>query len=112
MLALPHELDGMKKRTTTSQATAAWGDPARVILRCGTAKPGPTSDPCTTVDGVDWVSTEEKGDRWRLTAYGRVPGIEVSLDNKKVSSSNVAEGLSDAVKLSPATKKCKAAPKD
>jgi hypothetical protein len=112
MLDLPKELDGLDKRTTTSQATAAWGDPARIILRCGTEDRGPTSDPCTTVGDVDWVSTEESGTTWRMTAYGRAPGIEVSLDTKHVSSSNVAEGLAEAVKNSPATKKCQEAPKN
>ncbi|MGO1320535.1 MAG: DUF3515 family protein [Galactobacter sp.] len=112
MLDLPRELDGLEKRTTTSQATAAWGDPARVIVRCGTDDRGPTSDPCTTVGDVDWISTEESETRWRLTAYGRVPGIEVSLDTKHVSSSNVAEALTEAVKNVPAQKTCQEAPKN
>lgn len=106
MLDLPKQLDGLDKRTTTSQATAAWGEPASIILRCGTKDIGATSDPCTTVDGVDWISTEREDDRWTLTAYGRTPGIQVNLDTKKVSSSNVAQGLSEAVKDLEPSKKC------
>ncbi len=111
MLDLPKELDGLEKRTTPSQATAAWGAPARIILRCGTKDRGPTSDPCTTVGEVDWVSTEESETKWRMTAYGRVPGIEVNLDTEHVSSSNVAEALAEAVKNVPAEKKCQEAPR-
>ncbi|WP_138443389.1 DUF3515 family protein [Sinomonas susongensis] len=55
MIAMPDTLAGAALRTTTSQATAAWGDPSAVILRCGVPTPGPTTDRCLTVNGVDWV---------------------------------------------------------
>lgn len=55
MIAMPDTLGDAALRTTTSQATAAWGDPSAVILRCGVPSPGPTTDRCVTVNGVDWV---------------------------------------------------------
>lgn len=109
MLALPQEIDSLGKRVTTSQSTGAWGDPAAVVLSCGTPERGPSSDPCTTVDGVDWTAKEnEDGGSWTLTAYGRVPRIEVTIDTSKVSSAAVAAALSPAVSLSPASKHCSA----
>lgn len=56
-------------------ALAAWGDPA-VIARCGVTPPGPTSDPCVVVDGVDWVAVG-LSDGVSLTTYGRAPAVEV-----------------------------------
>ena len=35
MLALPDAIGDAKLRKTNAQATAAWGDPSQVILRCG-----------------------------------------------------------------------------
>lgn len=112
MLGLPTDIDGQPKRTTTSQSTAAWGDPAAVVLRCGTEDPGPTNDPCTTVGGVDWVAHQNKGkDSWTLTAYGRVPGVQVTLDTSRVSSATVAGSLKDAMQTIKATKHCTSAKK-
>ncbi|WP_422933463.1 DUF3515 family protein [Sinomonas sp. P47F7] len=55
MIALPDSIGDAALRKTTSQATAAWGDPSAVVLRCGVSSPGPTTDRCVTVNGVDWV---------------------------------------------------------
>ena len=48
MVALPDTIGDAKLRKTNSQATAAWGDPSLVILRCGVNVPGPTTDRCVT----------------------------------------------------------------
>lgn len=106
MLALPVEIDGNAKRTTTSQSTAAWGDPASLVFRCGAEEPGPTADPCTTVGQVDWVAHEREPQRWTLRAYGRTPVMEADIDTSKVSSANVAQALGDAVSRIPASKRC------
>lgn len=58
MIAVPDSIGDATLRKTTSQATAVWGDPAAVVLRCGVASPGPTTDRCVTVNGVDWVIRE------------------------------------------------------
>ena len=71
------DLAGRERRSTGAQSTAAWGDPP-VVLRCGVEPPGPTTDPCLHVDGVDWVVRETK--EWTVfTTYGRRPALEVSL---------------------------------
>lgn len=60
-----------------SDTVAAWGDPP-IIARCGAPVPGPTTDQCHDVDGIDWVSTPlEDGAVVRFTTYGRDPAIEV-----------------------------------
>lgn len=109
MLSLPQEIDGQQKVTTTSQSTAAWGNPAAIVLRCGTVDPGPTSDPCTTVEDVDWTARENASENsWTLTAYGRVPGLEVTLDSSKVTSASVATALTESALRAEPTKRCKA----
>ena len=83
---LPEQLSTAERRSTNSQATAAWGDPA-ITLRCGVTPPGPTTDRCISVTGsdgtsVDWVMTplgEAAEDTWQFTTYGRIPAIEVTV---------------------------------
>ena len=55
ILLMPDQIGDLEQRTTSSQGTTAWGEPASVIVRCGVPEPAPTTDPCVTVDGVDWV---------------------------------------------------------
>ncbi|MDQ4502237.1 DUF3515 family protein [Sinomonas sp. ASV322] len=78
MIALPDSLGTAALRKTTSQATAAWGDPAAVVLRCGVPTPGPTTDRCVTVNGVDWVireaSTPSAAPSSRSSASGQPSG--------------------------------------
>ena len=106
MVALPDTLaDTAQLRETTSQATAAWGDPSLVILRCGVNPPGPTTDPCVSVNGVDWV-TKEGNPTWTLTTFGRTPAVEILLDPNKIASSTVLSQLSAAVAKIPQSKKC------
>ena len=87
VLALPRELAGMPRLTTTSQATVAWGDrDAPVVLRCGVEPPGPSTDPCVSADdgsvAVDWLAVEgppgaDGAADWTFTTYGRDPAVEV-----------------------------------
>lgn len=58
-----------------SDSVRAWGDPP-VIARCGAEPLPPTTDPCVSVDGVDWVGVELSDGR-RFTTYGRSPALEV-----------------------------------
>lgn len=129
MLALPDTLGDAQLRKTTSQATAAWGDPAAVVLRCGVAAPGPTTDRCVSVNGVDWVIKEDTasaapgapsssaagsdpagggagGGTYRLTTFGREPATELLLDTNRASSATVLASLSSAVSKVPATRHC------
>ncbi len=92
MLALPDAIGDAKLRKTNAQATAAWGDPSVVILRCGVNVPGPTTDRCVSVNGVDWV-IKEGSPAWTLTTYGRVPATEILMDPDKISSATVLADL-------------------
>ena len=88
MLALPDAIGEAKLRKTNAQATAAWGDPSLVILRCGVNVPGPTTDRCVSVNGVDWV-IKEGNPVWTLTTFGREPATEILMDPDKISSATV-----------------------
>ena len=105
MLALPDAIGDAKLRKTNAQATAAWGDPSQVILRCGVNVPGPTTDRCVSVNDVDWVIKE--GDPvWTLTTFGREPATEILMDPDKISSATVLADLSPAAQKITATRKC------
>ena len=105
MLALPDAIGDAKLRKTNAQATAAWGDPSAVILRCGVNVPGPTTDRCVSVNDVDWVIKE--GDPvWTLTTFGREPATEILMDPDKISSATVLADLSSAAQKIKATRKC------
>ncbi|QCU78371.1 DUF3515 domain-containing protein [Citricoccus sp. SGAir0253] len=109
MVSLPDAVAGHERRETDSQATAAWGDPAAVILRCGVPTPGPTTEHCVTANGVDWV-TRDDGEFWTLTTYGRTPAIEVLFDDTRAGSSSVMVDLASAVARVPASGGCTSAP--
>ena len=105
MVLLPDVLADLDRRQTNSQGTAAWGDPAQVVLRCGVTVPGPSTDPCVSVNGVDWLAKE--GDpAWTLTTYGRTPATEVLFDPNQVPSSTVMAELATAAAKIPAQGSC------
>lgn len=105
MLALPDAIGEAKLRKTNSQATAAWGDPSLVVLRCGVNVPGPTTDRCVTVNGIDWVIKE--GDPvWTLTTFGREPATEILMDPEKISSATVLADLAVPAGKIMATRSC------
>lgn len=105
MVALPGEMAGYQLRDTTSQATAAWGDPSKAILRCGVPAPGPTTDPCAEVNGIDWV-LREGDETWTATTYGREPAVEVIFNPNEVASSTVLVQLENAVSKIEQTAQC------
>lgn len=105
MVALPEAIGDAPLRKTNSQATAAWGDPSRVILRCGVNPPGPTTDRCVSVNGIDWVIKE--GDPvYTLTTFGREPATEILMDPEKISSATVLADLASAAGKIPASRNC------
>ncbi|MEJ1155702.1 DUF3515 family protein [Microbacterium marmarense] len=101
MVRLPDSVDSQSRRWTDAQATAAWGDPSSVLMTCGVIPPGPSTLPCQTVDGVDWIIDDSEAPRYRVTTFGRTPAVEVYLDNEVVSSATVLERLSGAVAQIP-----------
>lgn len=105
MVALPDAIGDAAIRKTNSQATAAWGDPSQVILRCGVNVPGPTTDRCVSVNDVDWV-IKEGNPVWTLTTFGRDPATEILLDPDKISSATVLADLSAAAVKVQANRNC------
>ncbi|WP_269047929.1 DUF3515 domain-containing protein [Paenarthrobacter sp. Z7-10] len=103
--ALPSTVAGLQRRETTGQATAAWGSPAGVVLRCGVPAPGPTTEECTTVNGVDWI-VHETGDTMTLRTYGRTPATEVVMKVDDSHAGAVPIGLGPAVERIPAVHHC------
>lgn len=105
MVALPEKVANLERRRTDTQSTAAWGEPAAVILRCGVEVPGPTTDHCVEANGVDWVVREE-GENWRITTYGRDPAVEVLFDDTRAGSSSVMVDLGPAMERIEQTRFC------
>ncbi|MBM7820550.1 hypothetical protein JOE63_003027 [Cellulosimicrobium cellulans] len=113
VLALPETLgEDLAKVGTTSQATAAWGEPgAAVTLRCGVEVPGPTTTTCQSVESdggtVDWLVVEDEG-TWTFTTYGRDPAVQVVVPpavTEDHSTSFIAD-LGRAVMEVPQTRAC------
>lgn len=98
------------ERETNAQGTGAWGSPASVLLRCGVPTPGPTTDRCVTVNGIDWVIDESDPPNYRFTTYGRTPAVEVLVDNDVVSGTTAITDLSGAVSVIPADDACTTTP--
>ncbi|MFF0942796.1 DUF3515 family protein [Kocuria sp. CPCC 205300] len=107
MLAVPEVVGEHERRETTSQATTAYGDPTAVVVRCGVTPPGPTTDPCSSVNEVDWlVRQDDEGTTWTATTYGRDPAVEVVFDSTAVASSTLLVELGPAVEQIPADRRC------
>ena len=106
VVRLPDTVAGQAERETNAQGTGAWGDPASVLLRCGVEPPGPTTDRCVSVDGVDWVIDESDAPRYLFTTYGRTPAVEVLIDNDVVSGTTAIADLSSAVSAIPSERGC------
>jgi hypothetical protein len=103
LLRAPEELAGAPRRTTTSQASRAWGDPP-IVLRCGVEPPGPSPERCVAIDAgpglaVDWLALESE-DAWTFVTYGRVPAVEVVVP--KAALAPAAQPTAPLVDLAPA----------
>jgi hypothetical protein len=103
----------LDRRRSTPQAAGvgAWGDPP-IVLRCGvTAVAGPTSDPCITVDDVDWiVENPDEADRpATFVTYGRTPAVRVTVPGDRGGAADALVDLAPAVSPLPAAKRCSAA---
>jgi hypothetical protein len=96
-------LGQLERRDTTGQSTAAWGDPP-VVLRCGVEPPGPTTQACETVGGVDWV-VARTDQRATYTTYGRSPAVQVELP-AGAPADVVIGTLSAAVAPLPQSRQC------
>ncbi|MDY6051092.1 MAG: DUF3515 family protein [Rothia sp. (in: high G+C Gram-positive bacteria)] len=118
LVAMPKTVSGLAQRETTAQATTAWGEPSAIILKCGVQQStAPVSDPCVSVNGIDWIikptddelaaATEHTATgTWVAETFGRDPALQVTFDTDQVSSSTVLAELSSAVAQIPQQKQC------
>jgi len=97
---LPKTISGQERRWTDAQATGAWGNPVSILMTCGLEAPGPTTLPCRTSDGVDWIIDESQAaeNRYTLTTYGREPAVQVFLNQGVASSGDVAQALGPLIR--------------
>lgn len=98
VVRLPAEVAGQQRRDTNAQGTGAWGSPVAAVLRCGVPVSGPTTRPCFTFEGVDWVAQSTSGRRVRFDTFGRSPQLEAVIDGSRVNPADVLAELSVAVR--------------
>lgn len=121
--ATPDALTGLERRSTSAQASTAWGDPA-LTLRCGVTPPGPTTERCLTVEqadgtSVDWIALEGDDEllpeharrgqgSWTFVTYGRTPAIEVVVPVEHAGDQPTAAlvDLAAAVQVTTAERAC------
>ena len=106
IVRLPDAVDGQERRTTNAQSTAAWGNPATVILRCGIAPVEISTLPCVTANGVDWIIDESAKPSFRFISFGRTPALEIIVDSENAVGVNALDSLAEAVKSIEPTKEC------
>ena len=103
---LPDSVDGLKRRSTDAQSTAAWGEPEAVVLRCGLPEVSISALKCITENEVDWLVDDSKTPTYRFITFGRKPATEVIIDSKRAVGVNVIDAISDVIQLQPVFAKC------
>jgi hypothetical protein len=73
--ALPDYVLGKRRTSGDTAGTAEWGKPP-IRLECGLPEQPPTTLPCLSIDGIDWV-IDDGGDPLVFTAFGRSPTVQV-----------------------------------
>ena len=106
MVRLPSQLGDLQQRYTNAQATAAWGDPAAVLFRCGLEPVEVSTLPCVSAAGVDWLVDESLAPSYRFISYARFPAVEVVVDSNSASGITSLEALAAAVSQLPASRSC------
>ncbi|MDO4898234.1 MAG: DUF3515 family protein [Rothia sp. (in: high G+C Gram-positive bacteria)] len=118
MVAMPETVSGFAQRETTAQATTAWGEPTAIVLKCGVELPTtPVSDPCASVNGIDWIikpadqsladaNEESATGTWVAETFGRTPAVQVTFNAETVSSSTLLAELASAVGQIPQQTQC------
>jgi hypothetical protein len=102
----PDTIDNLAKRKTDAQATAAWGDPATVIARCGLPPVTASTLRCISASGLDWLVDDTKAPTYRFISFGRKPATEIIINSKRASGANVLDALSSAVAATPKVASC------
>jgi hypothetical protein len=106
MVRLSDEVDGLTRRSTDAQSTAAWGEPAAVIFRCGLPEVTVSELKCISEEGVDWLVDDSKAPSYRFITFGRNPASEVIVDSKKAVGVNVLDEIGTTIQFQAATKTC------
>ena len=106
IVRLPGEIDGLGKRVTGAQSTAAWGNPTAVILRCGIEPVMASKLPCVTQGGVDWLVDESTAPNYRFITFGRKPALEVIVDSSKVAGVTALDALAVQAQFLPVSATC------
>ncbi len=106
---LPPSLGSWAIRQTDAQATGAWGNPVVAVLKCGVTPPGPTTDLCYTVSGIDWVEDKTKAPTYVFTTFGRTPAVQLTIDSRATNGEGtiLLDELSSAVITIPQSAKHK-----
>ena len=97
MVRLPDTVAELPRRNVNAQSTAAWGEPVAVIVRCGLPTPPPSTLPCATVEGIDWLRDDSDAPTFVFTTYGLDPATEVIVDAEVVSGTAVLRAIARAV---------------
>ena len=106
IVRLPDTVADQQKRASNAQSTAAWGNPAAVILRCG-LEPLPASTlTCVTAGDIDWLVDDSAAPSYRFITFGRSPATEVVVDSTIVAGVTALEELAGAVQNIESTKLC------
>ena len=103
---LPDTVDGLSRRDTNAQSTGAWGNPARVILRCGLPEVTVSKLTCVTEAGIDWLVDDSQKPSYRFITFGRNPAVEVIVDSNHATGVNSLDDVASAVKSIEQTKHC------
>ena len=97
IVRLPSDVEGLPKRVTGAQSTAAWGEPTHILLRCGLDPVYSSKLRCVTQSGIDWLIDDSKAPSYRFITFGRNPATEVIVDSKRASGVSALEALAPAV---------------
>ena len=106
IVRLPDELAGLPERRVNAQSTAAWGEPAAVILRCGLEPVEVSPLVCVTASDIDWLVDDSQAPSYRFITYARSPATEVIVDSNVVAGVTVLDELAASIGVLEASKRC------
>ena len=106
IVRLPDELAGLAERRVNAQSTAAWGEPAAVILRCGLEPVEVSPLVCVTASDIDWLVDDSQAPSYRFISFARTPATEVIVDSNVVAGVTVLDELAASIGVLEASKRC------
>jgi hypothetical protein len=106
IVRLPETVGESQKRMTNAQSTAAWGNPAAVLLRCGLEPVEASTLTCVTAGDIDWLVDDSAKPKYRFITFGTKPATEVVVDSEQMAGVTALESLAGAVQNVAASKRC------